>query len=177
MTGRQETTDELVAADNFFYIKGPMGKGLQLEPTGVHVAFCAGTGALVFIDLVAALLMKHCMADKKTPDGLNFFETGFVLHLYCSFQDEETAIGLDLIRMLEKVTNGVGFKATIRLSNPGEGKPKMPRWTDDFIVDQFKDIDHDSVKRVWVVGPPVMNQQFDITLAKMGLAKDKIEVM
>ena len=106
MTGRQETADELVAADNFFYIKGPMGKGLQLEPTGVHMAFCAGTGALVFIDLVAALLMKHCMKDNKTPDGLNFFETGFVLHLYCSFQDEETAIGLKLIRLLEKVTDG-----------------------------------------------------------------------
>ena len=36
-----------------FYIKGPMGRGLQIQPTGQHVAFCAGTGALVFLDLVS----------------------------------------------------------------------------------------------------------------------------
>lgn len=85
MSGRQETSDGLVSADQFFYIKGPMGKGLQLEHTGVHVAFCAGTGALVFLDLVAALLMKKCLKNRKAPEGLDFFEDGFNLHLYCSF--------------------------------------------------------------------------------------------
>jgi len=34
-----------------------MGRGLQLKPTGLHVAFCAGTGVLVFLDLVAHLLL------------------------------------------------------------------------------------------------------------------------
>lgn len=28
-----------------------MGKGLDLQPTGVHVAFTAGTGVLPFLDL------------------------------------------------------------------------------------------------------------------------------
>lgn len=35
-----------------------MGKGLQIERTGVHIAFSAGTGALVFLDLVAHLIRK-----------------------------------------------------------------------------------------------------------------------
>ena len=41
-----------------FNIKGPMGKGLCIESSGVHVAFCAGTGVLVFLDLIAHLLMR-----------------------------------------------------------------------------------------------------------------------
>ena len=35
-----------------------MGKGLCIEPNGVHVAFCAGTGVLVFLDLLSHLLMR-----------------------------------------------------------------------------------------------------------------------
>jgi len=53
-----EFIGDILSANNAYYIKGPMGKGLQLQPTGVHVAFCAGTGALVFLDLVATLLIK-----------------------------------------------------------------------------------------------------------------------
>ena len=41
-----------------FNIKGPMGKGLCMEQSGVHVAFCAGTGVLVFLDLISHLLMR-----------------------------------------------------------------------------------------------------------------------
>ena len=53
------------SAENMYYIKGPMGKGLQVEPNGVHVAFCAGTGALVFLDLVSHILIKNCFEQHK----------------------------------------------------------------------------------------------------------------
>jgi hypothetical protein len=33
-----------------------MGKGLCIQKEGTHVAFVAGTGVLVFIDLVAYLV-------------------------------------------------------------------------------------------------------------------------
>jgi hypothetical protein len=39
-----------------FNIKGPMGKGIKLEKTGVHMAYTAGTGVLVFMDIVAFIL-------------------------------------------------------------------------------------------------------------------------
>ena len=42
----------------FYSIKGPMGKGLEILPKGTHIAFTGGTGVLVFIDLVAHLLRK-----------------------------------------------------------------------------------------------------------------------
>ena len=54
-----------------FNIKGPMGKGLCIEESGVHVAFCAGTGVLVFLDLLSHLMLrsyyKHYVEPKKVP--------------------------------------------------------------------------------------------------------------
>jgi len=100
------------------------------------VAFCAGTGALVFIDLIAALLMKNCLKhSRKLPEGVDFFEDDFKLHLYCAFRDRDTAIGLELINLLEKVTNDDSFKATIRLSVVEEGEVKKPRWTETYITE------------------------------------------
>ena len=39
-----------------FEIKGPIGKGLEVSRTGVHIAFAAGTGVLCFVDLVATIV-------------------------------------------------------------------------------------------------------------------------
>jgi len=41
-----------------FNIQGPMGTGLRIRPSGTHIAFAAGTGALVFLDLAAECLLK-----------------------------------------------------------------------------------------------------------------------
>ena len=35
-----------------------MGLGLELKSRGKHIAFAAGTGILVFLDLVAHLILK-----------------------------------------------------------------------------------------------------------------------
>lgn len=42
-----------------YKITGPLGKGLNVKPSGVHIAFSAGTGALVYIDLVAYLIREN----------------------------------------------------------------------------------------------------------------------
>ena len=42
-----------------YIVKGPLGKGLELHREGVHLAFTAGTGCLVFLDLVAHLIRKN----------------------------------------------------------------------------------------------------------------------
>lgn len=39
--------------EQIYSVKGPMGKGIILEPEGLHVAFAAGTGILTFMDTVA----------------------------------------------------------------------------------------------------------------------------
>lgn len=47
------------ANDEIFEISGPMGKGLDPQSSGVHMAFTAGTGNLIFLDLVAHLIRKN----------------------------------------------------------------------------------------------------------------------
>ena len=53
--------------DRRFEIKGPIGKGLMVKPTGVHIAFAAGTGVLCFVDLVAALIRSILSIEVKAP--------------------------------------------------------------------------------------------------------------
>ena len=52
-----------------FKIKGPMGKGLCIEESGVHVAFCGGTGVLVFLDLISHMLLRTYFKHFK-PDSV-----------------------------------------------------------------------------------------------------------
>jgi len=37
-------------------VKGPMGKALGFKNSGLHVAFCQGSGVLPFVDLAALLI-------------------------------------------------------------------------------------------------------------------------
>lgn len=45
--------------EDTYEITGPMGKGLGLtkDSKGKYLAFAAGTGVLVFVDLVAKMLL------------------------------------------------------------------------------------------------------------------------
>lgn len=42
-----------------------MGKGLEIEPSGKHIALAAGTGILVFIDLVAHLILRLVKEERQ----------------------------------------------------------------------------------------------------------------
>ena len=44
--------------EQLYEIQGPMGKGLGIQTEGKHIALAAGTGVLVFIDLVAHLILR-----------------------------------------------------------------------------------------------------------------------
>jgi hypothetical protein len=60
-----------------------MGKGLDIQPDGTHIAFTAGTGILVFVDLVAHLIRKNLgQLEKQEEQHLN---KGFTFILYVSF--------------------------------------------------------------------------------------------
>jgi NAD(P)H-flavin reductase len=66
-----------------YTIQGPLGKGLDIQPDGTHIAFTAGTGILVFIDLVAHLIRKNLgQLDVNEEKQL---KTKFTFILYVSF--------------------------------------------------------------------------------------------
>ena len=80
-----------------------MGKGLNLNKDGSYVAFVAGTGILVFVDLIAMILRFNLGIETNAP---NFIKnnSNFKLILYASFSSREEAIGLELIEGLNAIT-------------------------------------------------------------------------
>lgn len=65
LTAKDYHTEKGVASQLFnskdgdnFYIKGPMGAGLYLDPYGLNIVFVGGTGVLVVLDIVARLAIK-----------------------------------------------------------------------------------------------------------------------
>ena len=54
--GLSKKLPQLPQRSLLYEVKGPMGKGLQVQSTGVHIAFAAGTGVLCFVDLVGHLI-------------------------------------------------------------------------------------------------------------------------
>ena len=54
---------------DIYEFQGPMGKGLEIQRKGTHIAYTAGTGVLVFVDLVAHLIRKNLRLLSKEEDG------------------------------------------------------------------------------------------------------------
>jgi hypothetical protein len=80
-------------------IKAVMGKGLGIDTQGTNLAFVAGTGVLVFMDLAAFLLRGNLGLLDKEERHEGFFEANspFKLVLYVSFDNRRDALGLDLL--------------------------------------------------------------------------------
>ena len=102
-----------------------MGKGLQINENsvGVHFVFCAGTAALVFLDLVANMIIQTACESKdvKLPNEVLPLHKDFVLHLYVSFAERKEGIGLDILEAMDAITKKLGkdnFKLNVRLSKP-----------------------------------------------------------
>jgi len=95
-----------------------MGKGLGLsrDSKGTHVAFTAGTGILVLVDLIAKLALGETnvipLQDRMHPE--------FKIVLFASFLKRQDAIALELIKTLESVVKMSGsqcFELHLRMSD------------------------------------------------------------
>ena len=80
--------------NTLFEVQGPMGKGLQINSSGLHIAFTSGTGCLVFVDLVAHLIRKNIGA--LDSDEATQLSSSFKFVFFVSFPTREDAIALDL---------------------------------------------------------------------------------
>lgn len=75
-------------------LKGPMGKGLAMKRKGTHIAFSAGTGALLFLDLVTHLARKHM--GLLTPEEEDQVDDDFKLVFFATFRNLDLSIGKEL---------------------------------------------------------------------------------
>jgi NAD(P)H-flavin reductase len=99
---------------------------------------------------------------KQLPENC-FVSDDFEFILYASFLNREQSIGLDLCEKLVEMNEKLGmtnFKFTVRLSETEPGQEKPPRWNNDYIKGELTPL-AGQMKKVWVCGPPIMNQTFD----------------
>jgi hypothetical protein len=129
-----------------FVVKGPLGKGCRIKPHGYHVAFTAGTGILVFLDIVSRLILQN---TGNLPDKAERFASSFTFHLFVSFEERNESVGLDLCEALLDLNKELGlnnFKMTLRISNEHslndtrDGQ-RPRRWDDAWIKKQMKEIE------------------------------------
>lgn len=80
--------------ETIYEVQGPMGKGLDIQPQGTHIAFSAGTGCLVFVDLVAHLVRKNLGLLDSDEEAMLSDKFSFVF--FISFPKKEEAIAYDL---------------------------------------------------------------------------------
>lgn len=124
--------------DAEFEVKGPMGKGLQMKPTGVHMAFAAGTGILCFMDLVAFIantVMQTINSIDSSSDRLDQDHFRFIL--YVSFPSRQASVGLELCEALNTYCNRTGlitFELYTRLS---QEKVNPARWDTQWIESEL----------------------------------------
>ncbi len=163
-------------SDNYD-IQGPMGKGLGIEKSGTHIAYTAGTGILVFVDLIAYLIRRN-LGLMSEPEASQIDDKDFKFIFYASFPSKEEGIAMDLCQGLDalcKQHSINNFEFHVRLSNESK-----ERWNNEFIEKSLKP--HSSnIKKVWVCGPPRMNEDFDKCLGKLAesglIDKLKIDIM
>ncbi|TNV80991.1 hypothetical protein FGO68_gene3814 [Halteria grandinella] len=179
--GVEQIEVTLTPCEQIYYLKGPMGKGLQVKSTGVHIAFTGGTGCLLFLDLVAHLVRKNLGLLHNNEDSLlNSFceDEPFKLVLYMSFVSRKESCGLKLCEGLRDICQKYkieNFELHLRFSDL-----KVPRWDKDFIHRELLRF-QGKVNKIWVCGPPLMNETFDQNLQNMkgefGLKSHQIEVI
>ena len=79
-----------------------MGKGLAMKRKGTHIAFSAGTGALLFLDLVTYLARKHM--GLLTPDEEGQVDDDFKLVFFATFRNLDLSIGKELCDLVQEMS-------------------------------------------------------------------------
>jgi len=85
----------------------------------------------------------------------------FQFHLYVSYPRRSDAVALELFEALDaycKRKSMPNFSLFLRLS---QEKVNPQRWDENFIRQEISKVGTKNIKKVWVCGPPVMNETFD----------------
>jgi hypothetical protein len=158
-----------------------MGKGL-IPSGGKHIAYAAGTGVLVFIDLVSHLILKK-VAEQGGPDVLAMcykdmpdvprLPDDFFFELQLSSMQPSETIGIELIEALESLDpekKSFANELMLKSDKDGNKNPNYLRWDEAYYNKLFKDLE---ATKVWCCGPPIMQECFD--RAKMTTTNSKVE--
>jgi len=154
-----------------------MGKGLAPATTGIHLAFAAGTGNLCFVDCMAhvALCLLGLVGKEDYAQGCIDVEK-FQMHLYASFPSKADAVAYELCEALHNYCQRNDLKTFTLHPRLSKEKINPARWNETWIESTLSSYNAKEVERLWVCGPPVMNETFDRAIGDMRsrIAGDKM---
>ena len=81
----------------------------------------------------------------------------------------DSEIGLNMCEALDKVSRKLGetnFKLTVRISKRWDGF-RGEVWDEKFVEDNLSQYTN-KIKKIWISGPPAMNETLDKSLEKLG---------
>jgi len=155
-------------------MKGPMGKGLAPEQTGIHIAFCAGTGALCFVDLMAHIALAELgLLTAEDHEAGSILPNQFEMKMYASFPSKAEGVAWTLMEALDSYCKAKGSKSFELIPRLSKEKVNTARWNEGWIENTLLKYPAKDVQRMWVCGPPVMNETFDRTLMDMRKRLDR----
>jgi len=159
----------------------------------MHYIFAGGTGILPFMDLLDYLLKKALFTEfneilsEEDVDQINIYKENYVgsfnnnfkLMLFASFANDEEFIGSEIISKLyecvkEKKYNWFDMK--IRISAKDTKFQNLPL-TSSYFDHRFlkKNVmKEESLKKIYVCGPPAMNKKMHEELMTYGIDENVI---
>lgn len=151
-----------------YEIKGPMGKGLAPEREGIHIAFCAGTGALCFVDIMAHIALAEMgLLTAEDHQAGSIQPDRFRMKLYASFPSKAEGVAWDLMESLDNYCKQKGSQSFELIPRLSKEKVNTARWNESWVENTLLKYPAKEVQRMWVCGPPVMNETFDKALMDM----------
>jgi ferredoxin-NADP reductase len=144
-----------IPTGSFVTLKGPLGPGLLIdsEIENDYLVFGAGTGILPFLDIIYAIWCG------RLPKA--------ILHVYCSFRDDESSFAVELIEATAK-----RYPANIKLyARAGEAGFQLHSefWRNILPLH--------GAKMAWICGPPPFNRKIIKILKGEGFKADNIIVI
>lgn len=116
-----------------YEIKGPMGKGLAPEKEGIHLAFCAGTGALCFVDIMAHIAMAELgVLTKEDYEAGSILPERFEMHMYASFPSKVEGVAWTLMEALDAYCKRKGSKSFELHPRLSKEKVNPARWNEQW---------------------------------------------
>ena len=103
------------------------------------------------------------------PEAMLQLKDDFVFLFYVSMPCMDTEIGLNICEALQKVNRKLGetnFKLTVRISKRWDGF-RGEVWDEKFVEDNLSSY-AGKIKKVWISGPPGMNEALDRSFDKLG---------
>ncbi len=145
-----------------------MGKGLAPNNSGIHLAFAAGTGNLCFVDLMAHVALSVLGLLGKDDNTFGAIDPlTFQLHLYASFPSKADAVAFELCEALHEFCQRNNLRTFTLHPRLSKEKVNIARWDEKWIESTLLQYKASDVQRMWVCGPPVMNETFDRVLMDM----------